>query len=229
MTWFVDRADAGRQLAARLAPYRGSDAVVLALPRGGVPVAAAIAAALEAPLDLVLVRKIGVPGQPELAMGALAGGRDPIIFRNEDIIRLAGISQAEFDAVKRAELGEINRRRQLYLGDRPEADLAGRTAILVDDGVATGATAIAALRAVRQRRPASLVLAAPVLAVEAIRLLEGEADTIVYLTAPTTLNGIGSFYSDFGQVSDEEVVSILARFPFKAPSGQGPHLSHRPN
>ncbi|MGA8292376.1 MAG: phosphoribosyltransferase family protein, partial [Rhodoplanes sp.] len=141
---FRNRADAGRRLAAALAGYKNERPVVLALPRGGVPVAAEIAAALNAPLDLVLVRKLGVPVQPELAMGAVVDGSAPIIVRNEDVIRLTGVSEEEVQAVCAEELAEIERRRQRYLGTRARVDPAGRVAIVVDDGIATGATTRAA-------------------------------------------------------------------------------------
>jgi putative phosphoribosyl transferase len=150
---FKDRSDAGCQLAAALASYKDQQPVILALPRGGVPVAAEVAATLKAPLDLILVRKIGVPFQPELAMGAVVDGGAPIIVRNEDVIRLAGIEEAEFKVICDSELAEIERRRQRYLGSRERVDIAGRTAIVIDDGVATGATTRAALRATRMRNP----------------------------------------------------------------------------
>ena len=159
---FKDRSDAGRQLAAALAGYKDQQPVILALPRGGVPVAAEVAAALNAPLDLILVRKIGVPFQPELAMGAVVDGGTPIIVRNEDVIQLAAIDESDFKAVCDSELAEIDRRRQRYLGSRERAGVAGRTAIVIDDGIATGATTRAALRATRMRNPKRLVLAVPV-------------------------------------------------------------------
>ena len=156
---FRDRAEAGRRLAKALKHYEGSKAVVLALPRGGAPVAAVIAIALHAPLDLILVRKIGVPFQPELAMGAIADAGKTIIVRNEDVIAATGVSEAEFDVVRDRELREIERRRGLYLGGRERPEVSGRVAIVVDDGIATGATTRAALRAVRARGPKKLVLA----------------------------------------------------------------------
>ena len=159
---FRDRSDAGRRLAKALAGYKDRQPVILALPRGGVPVAAEVAAALNAPLDLILVRKIGVPFQPELAMGAVVDGGAPIIVRNEDVIRHAGIDESEFKAVCDDEIAEIERRRQRYLGSRQRVDVSGRTAIVIDDGVATGATTRAALRATRMRKPKRLVLAVPV-------------------------------------------------------------------
>ena len=210
---FLDRTEAGRRLAGALAAYRRAPVVVLALPRGGVPVAAEIAAALGAELDLLLVRKIGVPHQPELAMGAVADGASPIIVRNEEIIALSGVSEAEFEAVRDRELVEIRRRRARYLGDRPRSKLAGRTVIVVDDGVATGATVRAALRAVRAQGPGKLVLATPVAAPDVIEALRPEADEVVCLELHEPFGAIGFFYSDFSQVSDEEVVALLARSP----------------
>ena len=165
---FRNRADAGRKLAAALAAYKDERPVVLALPRGGVPVAAEVAAALDAPLDLVLVRKLGVPIQPELAMGAVVDGTAPIVVRNEDVIRLTGVSEEDMQAVCAEELAEIERRRGRYLGTRARVDIAGRVAIVVDDGIATGATTRAALRALRLRSPKKLILAVPVAPTETL-------------------------------------------------------------
>jgi predicted phosphoribosyltransferase len=214
---FLDRADAGRKLARALASYKDQDPVALALPRGGLPVAAEIAAALGAPLDIVLVRKIGLPEQPELAMGAVVDGDPPIVARNEDVIAAAGVSEREFEAACARELAEIERRRQRFLGHRRRAEIAGRTAIVTDDGVATGATARAALRAIRRRGPKKLVLAVPVAARDTIERLRGEVDAVVCLEAPRFFNAVGAFYADFRQVADEEVSAILARFPVETP------------
>ena len=210
---FDDRRDAGCKLAAALAKYKDQRPVVLALPRGGVPVAAEVALALNAPLDLVLVRKIGVPFQPELAMGAVVDGGAPIIVRNEDVIRLAGIDEQDFKAVCDRELAEIEQRRQRYLGSRERVDVAGRTAIVIDDGIATGATTRAALRATRMRRPKTLVLAVPVAPTENLAAMREEADDIVCLEDYALFGAIGYYYSDFRQISDQEVAEILARFP----------------
>ena len=180
---FRNRSEAGRQLAAALAAYKDQSCVVLALPRGGVPVAAEVAAALGAPLDLILVRKIGVPGQPELAMGAVADGGQPLIVRNDDVIRIAGVSEKDFKAICASELAEIERRRRIYIGDRRPADVEGRVAILVDDGIATGATTRAALRATRMRNPKKLVLAVPVGPTDTLAELRREADEVVCLDA----------------------------------------------
>jgi predicted phosphoribosyltransferase len=215
---FIDRADAGRRLARVLLAYRDRRPVVLALPRGGVPVAAEVAAALDAPLDLVLVRKIGVPEQPELAMGAVVDGGAPIVVRNEDVIALAGVDEADFEAVRDRELAEIERRRRLYAGDRVSADVTGRTAIVIDDGVATGATTRAALRAIRIRRPARLVLAVPVAPTDTLRALREEADEVICLESHASFGAIGFYYADFSQLSDQEVKDIVARFPARAGS-----------
>ena len=210
---FRDRMDAGRRLAAALADYKDQQPAILALPRGGVPVAAEVAAALNAPLDLVLVRKIGVPFQPELAMGAVVDGGTPLVVRNEDVIRLAGIDESEFKAVCDSELGEIERRRQRYLGKRKRVDITGRTAIVVDDGIATGATTRAALRATRMRNPKKLVLAVPVAPSDCLAEMRREADEVVCLEDYQLFEAIGLYYSDFRQISDEEVIEILGRFP----------------
>jgi predicted phosphoribosyltransferase len=213
---FADRRDAGRRLAAALAGYADRRPVILALPRGGVPVAAEVAAALGAPLDLVMVRKIGVPWQPELAMGAIVDGAEPVVVRNEDVLRLSGVSPEEFRAARDAELAEIERRRARYLGDRLRADPAGRVAIVVDDGIATGATVRAALRAVRKRRPQMLVLAVPVAATDAIDRLRDEADAIVCVEPSRHLMAVGAAYVDFGQTTDAEVLAALQAHPVPA-------------
>ena len=210
---FKDRADAGHKLAKALATYRDQQPVVLALPRGGVPVAAEVAWALHAPLDLILVRKIGVPIQPELAMGAVVDGGAPIIVRNEDVIQLAGIDEREFKAIGDSELAEIERRRRRYLGSRARANIAGRTAIVIDDGVATGATTRAALRATRLRGPKKLVLAVPVAPTDALAALRGDADEVVCLEDYEFFGAIGACYADFSQIGDEEVIKLLQRFP----------------
>jgi putative phosphoribosyl transferase len=215
---FIDRSDAGRRLAQALLSYRDRKPVVLALPRGGVPVAAEVAAALHAPLDLLLVRKIGVPSQPELAMGAVVDGGSPIVVRNEDVIRLAGVTEAEFSAIRDRELAEIERRRKLYLGSRSPAGVSGRTAIVVDDGVATGATTRAALRMLRFRGPARLVLAVPVAATDTLAALQEECDEVVCLEDHMSFGAIGFYYADFRQLSDREVTDIMARFPAGAAS-----------
>ena len=214
---FKDRSDAGRKLASALAQYTDQQPVVLALPRGGVPVAAEVAAALNAPLDLVLVRKIGVPFQPELAMGAVVDGGAPLVVRNEDVVRLAGIDEADFKAVCDSELAEIERRRQRYLGSRERVDVAGKTAIVIDDGIATSATTRAALRATRLRNPKKLVLAVPVAPSDSLAAMRQEADEVICLEDYAAFGAIGFYYSDFWQVSDEKVIEILGRFTVRKP------------
>jgi predicted phosphoribosyltransferase len=215
---FRDRSDAGRRLAKALSQYKGRNAVILALPRGGVPVAAEVAAALEAPLDLILVRKIGVPAQPELAMGAVVDGTAPIIVRNEEVIELSGTTADEFNAECKNQLAEIERRRQLYIGERARAEIADQVVIVIDDGIATGATTRAALQAIRNRKPKELVLAVPVAPPDTIAELRRDVDALICLETPGLFGAIGYFYRDFGQVSDQEVVDILKRFPAKRPT-----------
>jgi predicted phosphoribosyltransferase len=206
---FVDRRDAGRQLAQRLAAMKLDHPIVYALPRGGVPVAAEIAAALNAPLDLVLVRKIGAPMQPELAVGAIVDGESPELVINHDIARQTGADQEYIDDVCARELAEIERRRTRYLADRPRPDPKGRTAIVVDDGIATGATAIAALHALKKRGAKRLVVAVPVSPPDTIERLEREADEVVCLMQPLDFWGISAFYLDFHQLEDDEVTRAL--------------------
>jgi len=213
---FVDRSDAGRKLAQALLAYKDQQPVILALLRGGVPVAAEVAAALDAPLDLILVRKIGVPTQPELAMGAVVDGGLPIVVRNDEVIRMAGVDEAEFEAIRDMELAEIERRRRLYLGNRAAVDVAGHVAIVIDDGVATGATTRAALRATRVRRPSKLVLAVPVAPTDTLVALREEADRVICLEDYAYFGAIGFYYTDFRQLSDQQVKDIVARFPARA-------------
>jgi putative phosphoribosyl transferase len=186
------------------------DPVVLALPRGGVPVAAEIASALGAPLDIVLVRKIGVPFQPELAAAAVVDGSDPEVVVNEDVIRLAGVTPADINAGAKRELEEIERRRTAYLQGRARVPLENRTIILVDDGIATGASVRAALKALRRKTPKALILAVPVAPAEVVDSLRKEVDDVVCLSMPEPFFAIGIHYVDFHQMSDEEVVEILA-------------------
>lgn len=210
---FSDRTDAGRQLAQALARFKGKSVYVYALPRGGVPVAAEIAAALDAPLDLLLVRKIGAPVQPELAIGAVVDGGAPIVVRNEEVIQATGTREDEFQAICKRELAEIERRRRKYLQGRPALDPEGRIAIVVDDGIATGATMRAALQATRKRKPKLLVLAVPVAAADSLDALREEVDEVVCLEVPRYFGALGAFYEDFRQLSDDDVIDALAHFP----------------
>jgi putative phosphoribosyl transferase len=208
---FQDRSDAGRQLARRLERLRGQPLVVLALPRGGVPVAFEIASALRAPLDLLLVRKLGSPENPELAMGAIVDGAEPQIVRNDDLMRALGVSEAQLQLRAKHELAELERRRALYLSGRAPVAVLGKTVIVVDDGIATGATMRAALQGLRRRAPARVVLAVPVASPEAIALLRGEADEVECVWAPLDLGAVGAAYRSFRQVSDAEVIDLLDR------------------
>jgi putative phosphoribosyl transferase len=208
---FADRAEAGRALAEKLVEKNYEDPVVLALPRGGVPVAAEVAKALNAPLDLVLVRKIGVPYQPELALAAVVDGKNPELVINEDVRRLSGVSDEELQEAEQRELKEIDRRRSLYLQGRDRAPIKDKTAIVIDDGIATGATVRAALKALRRARPKKLVLAVAVAPPETVEKLRGEVDEIVCLETPEPFYAIGLYYYDFGQVSDDEVIAMLSK------------------
>lgn len=217
---FANRTEAGRQLARALAARHYEKPVVLALPRGGVPVAAEVADMLDAPLDLVLVRKIGVPGQPELALAAVVDGDQLEVVVNEDVWACAGVNEAQFEKLSAREVAENERRRSAYLKDRPPVPVAGATAIVIDDGIATGATVRAALKALRRRGPRKLVLAVPVAPPETIAELRNEVDEVVCLATPQPFFAIGYFYADFEQTSDHEVVALLERSARKhAPSG----------
>ena len=210
---FSDRIEAGRRLAQALLKYKGEPVCVYALPRGGVEIAAEIAQALGAPLDVLLVRKIGAPMQPELAIGAVVDGGAPIVVRNEEVIRLTGTRETDFAVICKRELAEIERRRARYMKDRPALDPKDKIAIVVDDGVATGATMRAALQATRRRNPKKLVLAVPVGAAESIDSLRKEVDEVVCLEIPEEFGSLGYFYDDFHQLSDEDVIETLKRFP----------------
>ncbi len=206
---FENRRDAGLKLANVLRSYRGQNCVVLALPRGGVPVAAEVARALEVPLDLLLVRKIGAPGEPELAIGSVIDGGEPIVIRDGKMIQLTHTSETEFDRICASELEEIERRRKLYLGGRRPETLAGKIVIVVDDGLATGNTMRAGLEAVRQRNPKYVVMAVPVAPAEALELFRDLADEIVCLETPKWFGAVGYYYNDFRQIEDEEVIRYL--------------------
>jgi len=217
---FDNRKDAGRRLAEVLARFRDDDPVVLALPRGGVPVAFEIARALAAPLDVALVRKIGLPWQPELALGAVVGGERPELVVNEQVRQAMPLPEGWLEQESRRQLAEIDRRRRLYFGDRPPLALRGRTVLVVDDGIATGATMRAVLRALRRQEPRRLVLAVPVAAPDSLRGLEAECDEAVCLYAPLGFQAVGLYYRDFGQTGDDEVIALLRRAADLAADGE---------
>lgn len=207
---FRDRTDAGQQLVHQLADYADrSDVLVLGLPRGGVPIAYEIAAVLHVPLDVCLVRKLGVPGQEELAMGAIAPGN--VMILNRDVIRSLRITQADLDAVAAQEQRELNRRDRAYRGDRPFPDLHDCTVILVDDGIATGSTMQAAIETVRAAIPRTLVVAVPIAPLVVVKNLETIVDRVVCLLMPEPLHSIGQWYENFDQTSDREVRELLRR------------------
>jgi putative phosphoribosyl transferase len=206
---FADRTEAGQRLAAAVVARHFENPVVLALPRGGVPVAVAVAQALGAPLDLVMVRKIGVPGQPEVALGAVVDGDRPDLEVNADIAREAGFDRLDIVKLAEPELTEITRRRRLYMAGRKPVPLTGRTAIIVDDGIATGATIRVALRSVRRQALARLVLAVPVAAPEALVPLRSLVDEVICLVSPENFRAVGAYYADFAQVSDSDVIALL--------------------
>lgn len=208
---FDDRKDAGERLGVALQGYRSDHPIIVALPRGGVPVAAEIALALDAPLELLIVRKIGVPQRPELAMGAIVDGEPPVTLRNEDVIASARVTEPDFAAARDRELAEIARRRQRYLVQKaPSGSMDGRTVILVDDGVATGATIRVAIRALRLRHPARIVVAVPVGPPDCLSTLRAEADAVVCLETHDAFDAIGRYYRDFRQVEDAQVLQSLA-------------------
>lgn len=206
---FADRTDAGRQLAERLAGLDLADPVVLALPRGGLPVAAPVSAALKAPLDLLIVRKIGVPGYEELAAGAVVDGDAHQAVFNRDVLASLGKTEADFADAVRSKLAEIEARRTAYLGPRKPVPLAGRTAIVIDDGIATGATVKAALKGLRLRQPARIILAVPVAPADTLAELEPLVEQVVCLETPPHFYAVGAHYRDFTQVSDRAVAEIM--------------------
>ena len=209
-TVFRDRREAGRLLAAKLSTYAGKpDVVVLGLPRGGVPVAFEVARALGAPLDVFLVRKLGVPGHEELAMGAVASGG--VLVLNDDVIARLGIAPEEIDAVAAKETAELARREQLYRSGRTSPEFGGRTVILVDDGLATGATMRAAITALRQSGPARIIVAVPTAAPDICEEFKKQADEIVCYMTPAPFLAVGRWYEDFGQTTDDEVCALLAQ------------------
>jgi predicted phosphoribosyltransferase len=206
---FRNRTDAGRRLAEKLAAYADRpDVLVLALPRGGVPAGYEVAWTLGAALDVFIVRKLGVPGREELAMGAVASGGVRVL--NDEIVRGLGISEDEIDAAVARELQELGRRGRLYRGDRPPPDVAGRTVILVDDGLATGATMRAAVAALRQQHPARIVVAVPTASPDTCESLKAEADDVICAMTPEPFFAVGHWYEDFTQTTDNEVRELLA-------------------
>ncbi|HIK31373.1 MAG TPA: phosphoribosyltransferase [Oscillatoriales cyanobacterium M59_W2019_021] len=210
MTVFKNRTDAGRRLVKKLVTYANRpDVLVLGLPRGGVPVAFEVAQALHLPLDICLVRKLGVPGHPELAMGAIAQGG--IVVLNEEIVRWRRISQGSIDRVIEKERQELERRDRLYRGNRPFRDLREHTLILIDDGIATGSTLRAAIATLKQQQPASIVVAVPVAPPSTCQALAAEIDRVVCLSEPAHLCSVSLWYDDFSQTSDDEVRLLLGR------------------
>ncbi len=205
---FHDRREAGQLLAPLLSTYAGrSDAIVLALPRGGVPVAREVARALDAPLDIFTVRKLGVPGHEELAMGAIAAGGVEVLDRN--LIGKLGLSRAEIERTVERERDELERRLHLYRGRRPDLHVEGMVVILIDDGLATGASMFVAVRALRKLRPARIVIAVPVGAADTCAMLRRQADEVVCYESPATFHGVGAWYDDFQQLTDDDVRALV--------------------
>lgn len=204
---FADRVEAGRRLAARLEHLRGRRPVVVGLPRGGVPVAAEVARALDAPLDVILVRKLGVPFQPELAMGAV--GEDGVTVINREVMAAARVPERDVEAVERREREELERRARAYRGNHPRVPLAGRTVIIVDDGIATGSTARAACHVARAAGAEHVVLAVPVAPPEWTTRLSGDADELVAVETPEPFFAVGQFYANFAPTTDDQVVACL--------------------
>ena len=216
---FADRVCAGQRLAQELIRFEEVKPCVLALPRGGVPVAFEIAKLLRAPLDLLIVRKLGAPNQPELAIGAVTDGQHPTYTLNDDIVKMLQVSEAYIAAEGARQIKEIERRRKTYLLGRPLIDIAGRTAIIVDDGIATGATVRAGIRGAQRARPSQLVLAVPVAPVDTIAALRREVDEIICLESHVNFQAISLYYEDFPQVGDDEVRNLLSEARAWLPHG----------
>lgn len=212
---FADRREAGRGLAELLEGVDTAAAVIVALPRGGVPVAAEVSRTLGAPLEMLAVRKLGAPAHPEYAVGAIAEGGVRVI--DEEAAAVLGIRNGDLDAITRGERAELSRRAAEYRGHRPPPDLQGRTVVIVDDGAATGLTDAAAIRAVRRQKPRRVILALPVCSTEALEMLRGEADQVVCPRTPRPFHSVGRWYRDFGEVSDSEVIAAL-RDPESVPA-----------
>lgn len=223
-TRYHDRAAAGRALALRLMRYAGrTDVLVLALPRGGVPVAYEVARALDAPLDIFVVRKLGLPGHEEFAIGAVATGGVRVL--NDELVRSLGVDPRDLESLTRRERAELERRERAYRGDRPPPDVRGRTVILVDDGLATGSTMRAAIEALRAEGPAQIVVAVPTAAAETCEELSGLVDDVVCASTPEPFLAVGLWYDDFSQTTDEEVRELLAA---ARPPGRAPPAEHDP-
>ncbi|MBF8188799.1 phosphoribosyltransferase [Nonomuraea sp. K274] len=219
---FADRSEAGRRVAALLGHLRGGDVVVLGLPRGGVVVAVEVADALKAPLDVILVRKLGVPIQPELGFGAL--GEDGVRVVNPDVVRMAQLRQDEMERVEERERGILRQRAERLRAGRPRIPLTGRTAVIVDDGIATGSTARAACEVARAHGAARVVVAVPVCPEDGTERLRGAADEVICAETPADLGGIGLWYEDFTQVTDDQVTDLLTRHPSPFQPAQRPRM-----
>jgi len=210
MAIFTDRSDAGKQLAKELSKFKGQDdVIVLGLPRGGVPVAFEVAEALKLPLDVFIVRKLGVPGQSELAMGAIASGDIQVL--NDSVVRRAGISDAQIEEVAEQEKEELKKREKAYRGARPDINLQGKTVLLVDDGLATGASMRAAISALREHNPDKIIVAVPTAPPDTCQEFEPEVDQIICLRTPSPFWGVGGSYQNFSQTTNEEVRNLLNR------------------
>ena len=221
---FINRKDAGRRLAIRLEHLRGQDLVVVGLPRGGVPVAAEVAQALGVPLDVIIVRKIGVPWQPELGMGAV--GEDGARIINPEVVRIAGVSQRDLAAIERREMAEVERKAKQFRGDRPQIPFTGKTIVIVDDGIATGSTAKAACHIARARGAKRVVLAVPVAPADWNKRMIDDADELICVETPENFSGVGQWYRDFSQTTDDEVLQCLRHSSTVSSTGDtGPKVS----
>ena len=210
MANFIDRTDAGKKLAEKLLEYKDkTNVIVLGLPRGGVPVAFEVAEAIDAPLDVFIVRKLGVPGQPELAMGAIASGG--IRVMNENVVRRSGVSEQQIEEIAEKELQELKEREEIYRGARPDIEISGKTVLLVDDGLATGASMRAAVSALKELDPEKIVVAVPTAPADTCKEFESLVDDVICLRTPSPFWGVGGSYQNFSQTTNEEVRELLAR------------------